>query len=384
MKFLHLIWRNALRNRLRTGLTVAGIGFLLFVLVFVRTALTEIEAWEGEAATHFRVVVQHSTGLATPLPIQLENYLKGDEIARHASVVQKLNWCGCYYQDPKNMFANFAVDHETLVELWDELTIDPEGYRKLRESKTATLVGEELMKQFGWKVGQKITLIGTFYPIHPELEIVGTFRARNVRQEVQLFFRWDYFDELMGGRKIVGTYWIKARAAEDVPKLKELIDGHTKNSSDPTETLTEKEFAVQFMEMMGNVKGIVAGVSAIIVVIMVLMTANTMAMSARERVTEVALLRTLGFTAGRIVFVVVAESVLVSLLAVAAPFALSLTLFNVLGFSPSPLYFPIFRPVASTYGVALGVAVFCGLASAAVPAVRSARRKIVDGLRQVV
>jgi putative ABC transport system permease protein len=318
------------------------------------------------------------------VPIQLENYLKGEDVSRHASVVQKLNWVGCYYQDPKNMFANFAVDHETLNELWDELTIDPEGYRKLREQKTGTVVGEQLMKQFGWKVGQRITLTGTFYPINPQLDIVGTFKARNIRQEVQLFFRWDYFDELMQNRKIVGTYWIKARGAEDVPRLKELIDGYTKNSSDPTETLTEKEFAVQFMEMMGNVRGMVGGVSGIVIFIMIMMTSNTMAMSVRERVTEVAVMRTLGFSAGAVFFLVMAESILVSILATAIPVALSFLAFNVLQLSPSPLYFPIFIPLATTYGLAFGVALFCGVTSSAVPAYRSAARKIVDGLRQVV
>ncbi len=384
MRLLPLLFRNALRNRLRTALTIAGIGFLVFVLIFVRTALTEIEAWEGEAASHHRVVVQHSTGLATPLPIRLENYLRGEEISRHASVVQKLNWVGCYWQDRKNQFANFAADRDTLVALWDELTFDPESLRKLSETKTGTVVGERLMKQFGWKVGQRIALTGTFYPVNPVLEILGTFRGRNVRQEMQLFFRWDYFDELMGGRKIVGTYWLKARGAEDVPKLKELIDAHTRNSSDPTETLTEKEFAVQFIEMMGNVRGIVWVVSAVVIVIMILMTANTMAMSARERVTEVAVMRTLGFSDGTVFFLVTAESVLVSVLATAVPFGLSFVAFNLLGWSPSPLYFPIFLPLASTYGLSLGVAVLCGVASAFVPALGAAKRPIVDGLRQVV
>ncbi len=383
MKFLPLLWKNATRNRLRTGLTVLGVAFLLFVLIFVMTALTEIEAWQGEAATHLRMVVQHSTGLATWLPIGLEAYLKGDEIGRHAEHVLKLNWYGGYYQDPKNWFGNFAVDHETFPRLFDELSIPPEEYAKFCGQKTATLVGESLLRRYRWKVGERITLIGTIYPANPELDIVGTFRSKDVRMEENMYFRWDYFDELMQGKKLVGTYWMKARTAGDMPKLKELIDGHTKNSSDPTETVTEKEFAAQFMEMMGNVKGIVAFVAAIVMAIMVLMTANTMAMSARERVTEVAVLRTLGFTADRIVFLIVAESVLVTLAGAALPIAASLLIFNVLHWTPAPMYFPYFMVEPVTIGVAVASAVACGVASAAVPAFRAARRRIVDGLRRV-
>ena len=383
MRFLPLIWRNALRNRLRTTLTMAGIAFLIFVLVFVMTALTEIQAWEGEASTHHRVVVQHSTGLATLLPYELETFIKGDAVGRHAEHVLKLNWYGGYWQDPKNWFANFATDLDSFRELFDELKVPDETFKKLRETKTGCIVGESLLKRYGWKVGQRITLVGTFYPANPELDILGTFACKNIRQEEQLFFRWDYFDELMGGRKLVGTWWMRARTADDVPKLKELIDGHTRNSSDPTETVTEKEFALQFMQMMGNVKAIVTGVSAVILFIMVMMTANTIAMSVRERVTEVAVMRTLGFTAGRINLLIVAESVLVTLAGAGVAIGACLLLFNGLKLSPAPVYFPVFLVEPVTVARALGAALACGLASAAIPAFLASRRKISDGLRLV-
>lgn len=199
-----------------------------------------------------------------------------------------------------------------------------------------------------------------------------------------MFFRWDYLDELLQNRKIVSTYWMKARSDEDIPKLKELIDAHTKNSSAPSETITEKEFANQFMQMMGNIKAIVAGIGGLVLLIMIMMTANTMAMAARERVTEVAVMRTLGFTAGQILSVIVAESVLVSMIAAAVALGVSLLVFNVLGMSPSPIYFPVFLVETQTIVTAVGAALFCGVASSMVPAVRASRRKISDGLRQVV
>jgi putative ABC transport system permease protein len=384
MKFLPLIWRNAVRNRLRTFLTLAGIAFLLFVLIFVMTGLSEIQAWEGVAATHRRVVVQHAEGLTAELGIELETYLKGPIIGDLAEHVCKFNWFGGYYQDPKNWPPEFAVDPPAMRSLFDELKFSDEAYKKFSETKTGTLVGIRLMEKYNWKVGQRITLIGTFYPANPELDIVGTFTTKDPRQEEQMFFRWDYLDELLNGKKIVSTYWMKARRDEDIPKLKELIDAHTKNSAAPTETITEKEFAAQFMQMMGNIKAIVAGVGALVLLIMIMMTANTMAMAARERVTEVAVMRTLGFTAGQILSVIVAESVLVSLLGAALALGGSLLVFNVLGLSPSPIYFPVFLVEPATMATALGAALFCGVASSLVPAVRSARRKISDGLRQVV
>jgi putative ABC transport system permease protein len=188
----------------------------------------------------------------------------------------------------------------------------------------------------------------------------------------------------MNGRKIVGTYWMKARSAADVPKLKEIIDGHTKNSSDPTETVTEKEFAAQFLAMMGNIKFLVWFLAIVVVCIMILMNANTVAMSARERVTEVAVLRTLGFPRGRILYLVVAESVLVSLVGMILPVTAALLMFNVGKLSPNPQFFLYFFITPGTIALAVAAALVSGLGAAAIPAWLAARRTIVDGLRQVV
>ncbi len=385
MKFLHLVVRNALRNRVRTVLTIGGSAFLMFVLVFVMTALTEIYAWEGQAAKKNRVAVQHSTGLANPLPISLEEYLKGPEIQAHAQHVQKLNWFGGTYQDPRNFFARFAVDHDQLRELWSEYTISDAEYRSLCAMKNACIVGKSLAKRYGFRVGKRIAIVGDIYPVDLDLEVVGLYTcADDVRLEEQLYFRWDYLDELTGGEKIVGTYWMKARTPDDVAKLKELIDGRTKNSSDPTETVTEKEFNAQFMSMMGNIIGIVMMVGGIVMVIMTLMTANTMAMSVRERVTEVAVLRTIGFTSGHIRFLIVAESVFVTLTGALLSLGLALLLFNVFKLSPAPQFFPYFFVAPPTIAISLGAALAAGVVSAAVPAELAAGRKIVDGLRQVV
>jgi len=384
MKFLRLIARNALRNRLRTFLTVAGSGFLIFVLVFMQTALSEMQAWEGEGPQYNRVAVQHSMGLAQWLPIGLEAYLRGPDIQPHAKHVMKLNWFGGYYQDKMNFFANFGADHAHLRDVWPELVMADDAYAKYCAQKDSCLVGQSLATKFKWKVGDRITLLGTIYPCDIATEIVGTFKAKNVRQEEQLFFRWDYLDELMKGRRIVGTYWLRGHTPGDIPKLKDLIDTHTRNSSDPTETFTEKEFGQQFMAMMGNIQGLVVNLGFIVLVIMVLMIANTIAMSARERVTEIAVLRTLGFTPQTILLLILGESVLVTMTGALLSLGLGLLLFNVAHLSPAPQFFPYFLIKPATVAISLSAAAVAGVLSAMVPAIRASRRKIVDGLRQVV
>lgn len=386
MKLLRLVLRNARRNRIRTLLTAGGTAFLIFVLVFLMTTLTEMEAWEGEASGANRVVVQHSTGLAQPLPIALEAFLKGEDVSRHAQHVTKMNWFGGYYKEKTNQFPQFGVDIEHMQALWDEWDISDETMAALRKTKNAAIAGEELARRHGWKVGDRIVLIGQIYPFDPELELAGFVKHRkgDLRQEQQLFFRWDYFDELNGGRKMVGTYWMRARTPEDVPKLKDLIDGRTKNSSDPTETLTEKEFGQQFAEMMGGFKLLFLAVGILVILIMILMTANTMAMSARERVTEIAVLRTLGFGAGDILAMILAESVLLTVAGGAVSLGAAVLIFNVAKASPAPAFFPTFIIQSSTMAAALAVAGAAGLAAAAGPAILAARRRIVDGLRQVV
>jgi putative ABC transport system permease protein len=373
MKFLKLVVRNAMRNRLRTLLTVGGSASLMFVLVFVMTAMTELQAWEGQAAKFTRVAVQHSTGLATFLPYELERYLKGEEVSAHAAHVAKMNWFGGVYKDPSNFFARFAIDHEVIRELFPEYALPEDQYKRLCELKNGCIVGGSLAKRYGLSLGSRVPIQGDIYPC-----------ADDIRMEEVLYFRWDHFDDLLGQRKWVGTYWMMAKTPEDVSKLKQMIDARTKNSSDPTETMSEKEFNLQFMSMMGNVRAIVMVVAGIVLVIMTLMTANTMAMSARERVTEVAVLRTIGFTSDRILFLILAESVLVTLTGAVAALGLALLVFNVAHGSPAPAFFPYFLVQPKTVAIALGAALGAGLVSAAVPAVSAARRTIVDGLRQVV
>ena len=385
MKLLRLAWRNALRNRVRAVLTAGGAAFLTFVLVFMLNSLTAIEAWQGESDAHLRVAVMHNAGVTVPLKREIENYLSSEEIQRHAIPhVQKVVWFGGYWQDPKRVMTILAADLEQWPFLWSEVKIADDVVAAARSRKNACVAGKRLAERLGWKIGQEITIEGSPWGITPQLILVGYTTCNDLRNEEIVGFRWHYFDELMGFTGQVSYFWLKARTIADIPVLKELIDGRTRNSSDPTETMTEREFINRFLEMMGNLKALILNLGAIVLVILTLMTANTMSMAARERVVEIAMLRALGFGRAGIFGMMLAEAALLTLAGAAVAVGAALLIFNVLGRSPAPEFFPAFDVAAPTVGIALIAAAVSGLLSALFPAARSARRPIVDGLRQVV
>lgn len=396
MKFLRLIVRNAFRNRRRTVLTALSIAVSLFVFASTRNVLTAMDAWDGQAATHHRVVVQSAAGLGQVLPLTMEKEIReryADLVEKDKNgqpIVQKMNWFGGFVSDKyEDWFANFAVDAPVLRDMWDELAVTDEDFRKFCADDKAVLIGEALLKRmqqrgYGWKIGHVFNMPSMIYPCTMEnLVIVGTFKAKTQMEEEQLFFHWSYFNRQNGERGEVGTYWLKAKGPDAMAQLKSRIDADYANSPDRTETLSEKEFAAQFRSMMGNVTGFVTILGSVIVLALLFVAANTIAMTARERVTEVAVLRTLGFSKGQILYLFLAESVFVSLLGAAVAAGLAYLLYNVAGFSPQPMFFPQFTVAPKTLGLVMIVGFAVGLLAAIVPAVRSAMRPIVQGLRMV-
>jgi putative ABC transport system permease protein len=386
MKYFKLIFRNALRNKRRSALTVLSITISLLALTILMNIVTSMEAWEGQAATHHRIVVQSAVALGYPLPIAMHEYL---EKQNGAVIVEKLNWFGGHCGDPREFFANFAVDQEPrFFEMWDELHMPADEQQAWLKTKSGVIIGKSLFdrmkgKGHDWKKGGRLTLIGTIYGCNLELDIVGIFTGKTSMDEEAMYFHWDYFDEKNPVKGQVGTYWIKTRGPDDMVALKDKIDGDWANSGDRTETMTEKEFAQQFQQMMGNVKGLVINMGTMIAFVLILVAANTMSMSARERVTEVAVMRTLGFQPGRILFLFLAEALVVSLIGAALAAGIAWTLFNGMKISPFPQFFPYFEVAPKTIAIVIGLGGIVGLVSAAVPAIRSARRGIVEGLRYV-
>jgi putative ABC transport system permease protein len=377
MTITGFILRNAVRNKRRLVLTVSSVAvslFLLTVLQVVLRGLTDPAATEHSAA---RLVVRHKVSLANML---FSRYQARIVSLPRVAACTKLIWFGGIYRDEKNFFPQFACDANALFEVVKEVRIDPEQRRRFIEERTACVVGVKTMERFGWKLGDRITLLGAMWPCDVELTIRGVF-AGSI-DDSNLFFHHEYFDELLDDRGFTGLFWVRAENAAAVPELIERIDAAFANSDAETQTETERAFQAGFVSMLGNVKVLIGSLASVIVFTLVLVTGGTMSMAVRERVREVAVLKALGYGAGRIFSLLLAESFG---LAVAggvigcAGAGLVLTTMDIHQLSHG--LFVSFEVTPQILGRGFLAAAVLGVASCLLPAWTSVRRSVVEGLR---
>ena len=380
MKLASLAFKNALRSKRRTILTVLSIAFFAGVICFMHTVLKAFESWEGQADLYSRVAVMSKVNLTNNLPPAHMNYL---ETLPDVSTVNRSDWFGGMVSDrQEDFFANFASDPENWNEIWEELKIDPAQYKAYCENRQGALVGRSLAKRFDWKIGSRVTLRGTIYPVNPELTIVAMFDGPNKNDENQFMFHWEYFNQLMDGKASVGVFWLKVKTKEAVPRVMEEVDRHFENTNDPTKSMTEKEFARMFASMMGDIGLLVRSIGVSVVVLMILIVANTLAMSARERAVETSAMRVLGFGRRAIVGMVLFESMLVTVAGALLGVGIPVLLFN--GFKLSMgAWFPEFPVANATIILSAAIAGTVGLTAGLFPAWLNARLPIVEGLRRV-
>ena len=377
MKLLPLAVKNALRNKRRTILTVFGVAFFVGIICFMRTIVTSFDAWSANADPYARVGVMSNTNITINLPRAHEAYLQR---LPEVEWVQKMDWFGGKIGDRReDFFANFACDPEIWLEIWEEYKVPPDQYEAWVKNRQGAMVGKMLADKFGWKIGDRVTLTGTIYPVNPELTILAIYEGPD---PMTMYFHWEYFNQLAGGEMSVGMYWLKVRDQAAIPGLIAAIDAHFENGADPTKSMTEKEFARMFSSMMGNVGALVGAVGGVAVLIMVLIVGNTMAMAARERARETATMRTLGFTPGPILLMILAESLTVTLAGAAIGVGIPLLLFNVAGLPMGP-FFPTFPVAGGTVAAAAIIALCVGVFAGGIPAALNARVNIVEGLRRV-
>lgn len=381
MKFAKLIYRNLFRNKLRTILTLVLMAAIFF---FVSTLLSILDNFDAAANANEgqnRIVVQSAISLANPLPHAYEAKLR--QIPGIVDLA-KLQWVGAYYKDPKNFFANFAVDHDRLETVWNDYSISKDQLEAFKADRTGAIVGPELMKRYGWKVGDRVTLIGTIFPFNPTVTIRGVYTHKI--DSSSFFFHYDYFHEATKEftGSTVGTYWIRVRDPKDMARLSQQIDEMFKNSEYPTETFTEKEFQQQFMAMIGNIKLLFTAVSLCSIFMVVLLAAITMSMAARERVTEIAVLKAIGFTRGMILTLMLIEFVTLGILGGALGTFGAKVIYRFVNMTEVTQGFLIaFGVNTRTMLTCLVAAAIVGLLAGGLPAMRSARLSVVDGLRKV-
>ncbi len=388
MKYLNLIWRNVFRKKTRTVLTTSSIVLVLVLIVVLTSLLQAMDQDPSGNKGSNRLVVQHATGLANFLPLSQRQRI--EQIPGVVAVSPQL-WFGGIYKDdrPENFFGQLSCDPEVFfTKVFDDATIDPAVEKQFRGQQNSFVAGQALVDKFHWKKGEHIILRGTYIPVNLELEFVGPYHSGD---ESNVFFHNEYLNQSkwFGANKYTGIYYLKVADGKDLPRVTAAIDSMFENSDAPTKTLTEKQFQASFMEMMGNIKGLIRGISLIILFAVTLIVANTVAMSARERVTEISVMRTLGFRPGHILGFILSESVLMSLIGGFVGVVLAKYLFipgMVKGMATTPMapFLINFKVTWAVLSAAFLVSVGVGVLAGFVPAIRSSRIRIVDGLRQVV
>ncbi|HWP49151.1 MAG TPA: FtsX-like permease family protein [Candidatus Limnocylindrales bacterium] len=381
MKYLHLIWKNAMRNKIRSILTILSLAISLFLLTTILAFWTTLNRTPDSLDAQLRLVVRHAVSLANMLPMSYQQ-----EIEKIPGVKQvvPMQWFGGVYIDEKNFFAQFATEPDKIFEMYSEYQIPPDQLESFIKDRTGVVVGKTLADRFNWKVGDRITLIGRIFPVNMELTIRGIYTAPTKEDASAVFFSREYWNEAMGRPNVIGTFAVKAKSIEDIPRIIDAIDARFQNSIAQTKTETEKAFQLSFVSMLGNVKLLIASVNAVVLFAILLVVANTMAIAMRERTREVAILKTVGFRRKTLLLLLISESLLICFLGWvlgclgAWLIWSSVDLTNMGGGFLSQLYV-----TPSILGLGLIVAFLLGLFSAGIPVWHASQITVAQALRQL-
>jgi putative ABC transport system permease protein len=381
MKYLPLLWSSLWRKKVRTIFTLLSVfvAFLLFgLLMTIRGAFS----FGVDIAGLDRLVLIHKVSLIMPLPVSYLDRLRATE---GVSLVTHNTWFGGVYQDPSNFFAQIAVEPESFLQVYPEYTVPPDQLAAWAADRQGVIVGVDLARRFNWKVGDRVPIQGTIWQPKNgqtwEFNIAGLYDGEPGIDKTQFFFRYDYLDEnRRQGDGLVGWYVVKIDEASQAQAMGATFDEMFANSSAETKTTTEKGFVEGFAKQVGDIGAIMVAILVAVLFTMLLVAANTMAQSVRERTNEVGVLKTLGFSNGQILSLVLGESVLIAVIGGAA--GLGLAWLIVQQGDPTGGMLPIF--VLPPRDVAIGAVliVALGLVAGALPAATAMQMKITDALRR--
>jgi len=376
MKYAKLIFKNILRNKRRTLLTISSLVVSLFLIISLATILTEFERGTEEASP-LRLVSRHAVSLGFVIPMA---HLEKMKAVPGVKDVMPFSWFGGIYKDERNFFANFAVDARKLREVIPEVKASDTDWQAFINDRQGAMVGRKLVMLYGFTPGQRITLKSPIYNAEVEFIIRGVYTGSD---EKTLYFHYDYLNELLPdwGKDKVSTFSILANTAEDVPRVAQQIDSIFANTDAPTKTESEREFALSFQTMMGGVKQFLYGIMGAITFSLLLVMGNTMAMSVRERTKEVGTLKAIGFQRGTITTMFLAEALIVACIGAGIGIGAAALLFNSIDLS---LYIPnfiSFIPTGQTLAAAFGLSILVGLISVVYSAYRVSGLTIAEALR---
>ncbi|HLW80056.1 MAG TPA: FtsX-like permease family protein [Terriglobia bacterium] len=382
-RHLPLILKNSWRNTRRTVLTVVSIGVSLCLLGVLMAIYHAFFFSTPSPGQELRLVTRNRVSLAFPMPQSYGANIKAIPGVREVEIEQ---WYGGKYIDdhPEHMFARMAVEPDKFFTIYPDVKIPDEQKKAFQQERTACIAGKELAQKLHWNLGDRITIQGDIFPVNMELTLRGIFEADDAFMNRSVFFNREYLVQSLpeGRRGEVGTFVTLAAAPGDVPHIEAAVDDQFRNATVQTKTETQSAFGLSFLAFLGNVKLILLGVCAAVTFTVMLVSANTIAMSVRERVREVGVLKTLGYTSGTILGIILGEAVTISLVGALLGLGLA-TLMTGLVRS-----LPTFNAQLETLSIQPSVALLClvvaamiGLVSAFVPAFNATRISIVAALR---
>lgn len=384
MYILKLIVKNALRHKLRTSLTILGITIVILAFGLLRTV---VSAWYAgvEASSASRLVTRNSISLVFQLPLSYKDKIRQ---INGVKLVSYGNWFGGVYIDEKNFFANFAAEPKSYLELYPEYVLHPDQKAAFLLDRKAAIAGQKLAVKYGWKIGDTITLKGTIFPGNWEFVLRGIYQGKDKStDETQFFFHWDYLNETM--KKTVprradqtGFYLIGITDPNLAEEVAVAVDKTFKNSLAETLTETEKTFQLSFVSMSEAIVIAIQLVSFVVIIIIMAVMANTMAMTARERIGEYAVFKTLGFGGWHIAALVFGESLFIAMIGCTIGIFFTFPAAKVFG-NTMGTYFPVFNVATKTIYLDIIASLLVGFVAAIIPTWRAIKIRIADGLRRI-
>jgi putative ABC transport system permease protein len=382
MKFRALIFANLFRKKIRLLLTLGSFAVALFLFAFLAVVRDAFNRGADVAGAD-RLVIINRTSIINTIPLSYR-----DKIVRipGVKVITHNNWFGGIYQDEKNFFPQFVIDPENQRQVFPELVVSDEEWNNFLKDRQGAIVGARTAQRFHWKIGQRIPLKTTIWGGgNWEFNLDGIYHGKRPQDdETQFWLQWDYFQEHIPARikGQVGWYVLRLDSPDDAVRVAKAIDSEFANSPYETKTETESAFAANWVKQFGNIRFLIVTIGIVVFFTLLLVTGNTMAISVRERTSELAVFKAIGFSDRAILMFVLSESLIIALVGGLIGLTLAVLVVPVLAQALNGLL-PKLVLAPSVLGLGLLLTILVGLASAFLPGVGAMRLRIVNALRRV-
>lgn len=383
MKYLPLLFKNIFRKKTRLLLTIGSFAIALFLFAILAIVNNSFNGALSKMSGVDRLMVQNRVSIIQPVP---ESYKEKIEQVKGVKAVTYANWFGAYYQDEKNFFPQYAIDEEGYRQMYPEFKVTDAEWKAFLDDREGAIIGEKTAARYGFKVGDRVPLLGVLWSKDRSwsFNVRGIYHADKPDEDTsQFWLHWKLFDERRSfGKGTVGWYIVRIDNPDDAVRISKEIDTMFANSSTETKTQTEKEMMAGWAKQTGNIGLIITIIGSIVFFTLLLVIGNTMAMSIRERVRELAVLKAVGFTDTFVLVLVIAESLLVALLGVVTGLVLMVLFIPSIESKLGGILQFVFLPTGKAIeGVV--ITLFIAFLAGIVPAINASRLRVVDAIRRV-